>query len=96
MSQLVNRHSEDVFIVSAITFTGKGELDLFSTDISMDFFLNIGVSGVTVNRLLPSRLRKKRIDELDQTAAEKIDQTLKSVRKEIKTTIPVCSYGKVK
>lgn len=52
-------------------------------------------SGITVNMLLPGRIHTQRIDELDQTVAEKTGQTLESVRKASKATIPVGRYGKV-
>ena len=48
MSQLINRYSKDVFIISATPFTENGELDLFSTDSLVDFYLNSGVSGMTI------------------------------------------------
>jgi 3-oxoacyl-[acyl-carrier protein] reductase len=52
-------------------------------------------SDITVNMLLPGRIHTKRIDELDQTVADKTGQTLESVRKASKATIPVGRYGKV-
>ena len=52
-------------------------------------------SGITVNMLLPGRIHTKRIDELDQTVAEKTGQTLESVRQASKATIPVGRYGRV-
>ena len=52
-------------------------------------------SGITVNMLLPGRIHTKRIDELDQSVAEKTGQTLESVRKASRATIPVGRYGKV-
>ena len=76
MSQLTDHYSKDVFFVSSTPSTEKGELDLFSTDILKDFFLNIGVSFVSINRLHPDKMQKKRIEDLDQTVAEKLDQTL--------------------
>ena len=48
MSQLINRYSEGVFIISATPFTENGELDLNSTDSMVDFYLNSGVSGMTI------------------------------------------------
>ncbi|MDA9855954.1 SDR family oxidoreductase [Paracoccaceae bacterium] len=52
-------------------------------------------SGITVNMLLPGRIHTKRIDELDQTVADKTGQTLESVRQASKATIPVGRYGRV-
>ena len=48
MSQLINRYSEGVFIISATPFTENGELDLCSTDSLVDFYLKSGVSGMTI------------------------------------------------
>ena len=48
MSQLINRYSEGVFIISATPFAENGELDLSSTDSMVDFYLNSGVSGMTI------------------------------------------------
>ena len=45
--------------------------------------------------LLPGRIHTKRIDELDQTVAKNTGQTLESVRKASRATIPVGRYGKV-
>ena len=44
MSQLIDRYSEGVFIISATPFTENGELDLSSTDSMVDFYLDSGVS----------------------------------------------------
>lgn len=52
-------------------------------------------SGITVNMLLPGRIHTKRIDELDQAVADKTGQTLESIRKASRATIPVGRYGKV-
>jgi 4-hydroxy-tetrahydrodipicolinate synthase len=48
MSKLINRSSEGVFIISATPFTEDGELDLSSTDRLVDFYLESGVSGMTI------------------------------------------------
>ena len=48
MTQLINRNSEGVFIISATPFKENGELDLFSTDSLVDFYLKSGVSGMTI------------------------------------------------
>ena len=96
MSQLINRYSEDVFFMPSTPSTEKDELDSLSTGILRDFFLNIGVPSMTINRLLPGRVRNKRIGELDQTVAEKIDQTSESVRREVKATFPAGFYDKIK
>jgi 4-hydroxy-tetrahydrodipicolinate synthase len=48
MSNLINRYSEGVFIISATPFAEDGELDLSSTDRLVDFYLESGVSGMTI------------------------------------------------
>ena len=48
MKQSINRHSEGVFIIAATPFSENGELDLLSTDLLVDFYLNSGVSGMTI------------------------------------------------
>ena len=48
MKQRINRHSEGVFIIAATPFSENGELDLLSTDLLVDFYLNSGVSGMTI------------------------------------------------
>ena len=95
MSQLLNHYSDDLFFVSSTPSAEKGELDLLSKDILKDFFLNIGVSFVSINRLHPDKMHKKRIEDLDQTVTEKLDQTPESVRRESNAIIPVGRYGRV-
>ena len=57
--------------------------------------IDLAGSGITVNMLLPGSLHTKRIDELDQSVAEKTGQTLESVRKASRANIPIGRYGKV-
>ena len=96
MSQLLNHYSDDLFFVSSTPSAEKGGLDLLSKDILKVFFLNIGVSFMSINRLHPDKMQKKRIEDLDQTVAEKIDQTRESVRREGNAIIPVGRCGRVK
>ena len=56
---------------------------------------DLAKSGITVNMLLPGSLHTKRIDELDQSVAEKTGQTLERLRKSSRATIPVGRYGKL-
>ena len=48
MTQRINRQSEGVFIIAATPFSSDGELDLDSTNRMVDFYLDCGVSGVTI------------------------------------------------
>lgn len=44
----IHRQSEGVFIIAATPFTETGALDLASTDRMVDFYLESGVSGITI------------------------------------------------
>ena len=48
MPQLIHRHSEGIFIIAATPFCDNGSLDLVSTDSMIDFYLESGVSGITI------------------------------------------------
>lgn len=48
MPQLIHRHSEGIFIIAATPFCDNGSLDLASTDSMIDFYLESGVSGITI------------------------------------------------
>jgi 4-hydroxy-tetrahydrodipicolinate synthase len=48
MTQRIDRHSEGVFIIAATPFAEDGALDLASTDRMVDFYLDCGVSGMTI------------------------------------------------
>jgi len=48
MNALLDRQAAGVFIIAATPFTDGGELDLASTDTLIDFYLERGVSGMTI------------------------------------------------
>lgn len=48
MADRIDRHSEGVFIIAATPFSSSGALDLESTDRMVDFYLECGVSGMTI------------------------------------------------
>ncbi|WP_372890383.1 dihydrodipicolinate synthase family protein [Rhodosalinus sp.] len=48
MTQRIDRQSEGVFIIAATPFDAGGALDLESTDRMVDFYLDCGVSGITI------------------------------------------------
>ncbi len=48
MSQKINRHSEGVFIIAATPFASDGSLDLDSTDRMIEYYLDCGVTGMTI------------------------------------------------
>ena len=45
---MIHRKSNGVFIIAATPFTMDGALDLTSTDRMVDFYLDMGVSGMTI------------------------------------------------
>lgn len=45
---MINRKSNGVFVIAATPFTDEGALDLASTDRMVDFYLEVGVSGMTI------------------------------------------------
>lgn len=44
----IHRHSEGVFIIAATPFDDSGSLDLESADRMVDFYLDCGVTGMTI------------------------------------------------
>lgn len=45
---MIHRNSNGVFVIAATPFTADGALDLESTDRMVDFYLEVGVSGMTI------------------------------------------------
>jgi 4-hydroxy-tetrahydrodipicolinate synthase len=45
---MIHRKSNGVFVIAATPFTDAGALDLASTDRMVDFYLEVGVSGMTI------------------------------------------------
>ena len=45
---MIHRKSNGVFVISATPFTAEGTLDLASTDRMVDFYLEVGVTGMTI------------------------------------------------
>ncbi|MCR8723389.1 dihydrodipicolinate synthase family protein [Frigidibacter sp. ROC022] len=48
MTELIHRNSSGVFVIAATPFTEDGALDLDSTDRMVDFYLETGVTGMTI------------------------------------------------
>lgn len=48
MSNLIHRNSDGVFIIAATPFDDSGDIDYDSTDRMVDFYLETGVSGMTI------------------------------------------------
>lgn len=45
---MIHRKSQGVFVIAATPFTEDGALDLASTDRMVDFYLEVGVTGMTI------------------------------------------------
>lgn len=48
MTELIHRNSSGVFVIAATPFAEDGTLDLESTDKMVDFYLECGVTGMTI------------------------------------------------
>ena len=69
-----------VFIISATPFTDAGELDLDSTDRLMDFYMDKGVSGITILGVL---------GEAPKLSADESEAFLARVLKRVNGRVPV-------
>ena len=54
----------------------------------------VACHGITVNMVLPGRIATDRLKELDIGKAKKTNQSLESVEKDSKTSIPIGRYGR--
>ncbi|MFK7890903.1 MAG: dihydrodipicolinate synthase family protein [Granulosicoccus sp.] len=80
MASLINRNSEGVFIIAATPFSDQGVLDFDSTNRLIDFYLDSGVSGITILGIMGEA------PKLDQ--AESI-QFARAVMQRVNSRIPV-------
>lgn len=48
MTELIHRNSAGVFVIAATPFSEDGALDLASADRMVDFYLEVGVTGMTI------------------------------------------------
>jgi len=88
MSILINRNSSGVFIIAATPFTDDGELDLLSTERMVDFYLDCGVSGMTILGIMGEA------PKLDQSEAIRFAQcVLKRVDGRIPVIVGVSAAG---
>ena len=55
----------------------------------------VAADGVTVNVLLPGRIRTARVEELDRLAAQRLGKTVEEIVKQAQETIPIGRYGRV-
>ncbi|WP_226780833.1 dihydrodipicolinate synthase family protein [Oceaniglobus trochenteri] len=69
----IDRNSEGVFIIAATPFDEKGALDLASTDRMVDFYLESGVSGMTILGIM-GEAPKMAPDEAERFARHVLDR----------------------
>lgn len=55
----------------------------------------VAPDGVTVNVVLPGRIRTARVEELDRLTAQRLGKTVEEVVKQAQATIPIGRYGRV-
>ncbi|MCJ8325275.1 MAG: SDR family oxidoreductase [Rhizobiales bacterium] len=53
----------------------------------------VAADGVTVNVIMPGRIKTKRLDQLDSNAAERTGKSIEDVAKASMATIPAARYG---
>ena len=88
MSTLIDRHSNGVFIITATPFTDDGELDLASTERMVDFYIECGVSGMTILGIMGEA------PKLDQSEAIRFAEcVLKRVNGRIPVIVGVSAAG---
>ena len=80
MGQLIHRNSEGVFIIAATPFDDAGALDLTSADRMVDFYLNCGVTGMTILGIM---------GEAPKMAADESEIFARHVLKRVAGRVPV-------
>ena len=55
----------------------------------------VAADGVTVNVILPGRMRTARVEELDRLTAQRVGKTIEEVVKQAQSAIPIGRYGRV-
>jgi 3-oxoacyl-[acyl-carrier protein] reductase len=55
----------------------------------------VAADGVTVNVILPGRIRTARVEELDQLASVRQERPIEAIVKEAEGQIPMGRYGRV-
>lgn len=70
MTELIHRNSSGVFVIAATPFADDGKLDLESTDRMVDFYLECGVTGMTILGIMGEA--PKLSDTESRTFAERV------------------------
>ena len=65
MAAVIDGHSNGVYIISITPFTAEGKIDWASTDRLIDFYLDRGVSGVTILGILGEAHKLSDSESLD-------------------------------
>lgn len=88
MTLLLDRHSAGVFIIAATPFSDDGALDLESADTLIDFYLQKGVSGITILGIMGEALK------LDADESSKlVTRILKRVAGQVPVVVGVSAAG---
>ncbi len=74
-----------------ISNTLRASLVAWSKSLSNE----VAAEGVTVNVVLPGRIRTSRVEELDRLAAERQGQPVEETVRQTEATIPAGRYGRV-
>jgi len=80
MSNLIHRQSEGVFIIAATPFDDSGAIDFDSTDRMVDFYLETGVSGMTILGIM---------GEAPKMAGDEAESFARHVLKRVGGRVPV-------
>jgi 4-hydroxy-tetrahydrodipicolinate synthase len=80
MSNLIHRNSDGVFIITATPFDESGAIDYDSTDRMVDFYLETGVSGMTILGIM---------GEAPKMAGDEAENFARHVLKRVNGRVPV-------
>jgi 4-hydroxy-tetrahydrodipicolinate synthase len=80
MSNLIHRNSDGVFMIAATPFDESGAIDYDSTDRMVDFYLETGVSGMTILGIM---------GEAPKMAGDEAENFARHVLKRVNGRVPV-------
>jgi 4-hydroxy-tetrahydrodipicolinate synthase len=87
-AHLLDESASGVYIISATPFTESGDLDLDSTDRLLDFYVEKGVSGITILGMM-GEAQKMSADE----SAQFMERVMKRVGDKLPVIVGVSSAG---
>jgi 4-hydroxy-tetrahydrodipicolinate synthase len=88
VSKMIDRNSGGVFIIAITPFNDVGAVDKFSTDRLVDYYLDSGVSGITILGMM-GEANKLSLDESNLF----VSQVIKRVNGKIPVVVGVSSPG---